>query len=82
MPQAGFDPPGEKWQLCLKIVVALPPKPPRLDLYLCYLSKNLVTIFVNDFLWRIVMATKQWLKHWIAIHQQFVTSILQRKRQG
>ena len=31
MPQAGFDPPGEKWQLCLNIVVALPPKPPRLD---------------------------------------------------
>ena len=27
MPQAGFDPPGEKWQLCLNIVVALPPKP-------------------------------------------------------
>ena len=23
MPQAGFDPPGEKWQLCLNIVVAL-----------------------------------------------------------
>ena len=31
MPQAGFDPLGEKWQLCLNIVVALPPKPPRLD---------------------------------------------------
>ena len=31
MPQAGFDPPGEKWQLCLNIVVALPPKPPQLD---------------------------------------------------
>ena len=31
MPPAGFDPPGEKWQLCLYIVVALPPKPPRLD---------------------------------------------------
>ena len=31
MPQAGFDPPGEKWQLGLNIVVALPPKPPRLD---------------------------------------------------
>ena len=31
MPQAGFDPPGEKWQLCLNIVIALPPKPPRLD---------------------------------------------------
>ena len=30
MPQAVFDPPGEKWQLCLNIVVALPPKPPRL----------------------------------------------------
>ena len=24
MPQAGFDPPGEKWQLCLNIVVTLP----------------------------------------------------------
>ena len=32
MPQAGFNPPGEKWQLCLNIVVASPPKPPRLDL--------------------------------------------------
>ena len=31
MPHAGFDPPGEKWQLCWNIVVALPPKPPRLD---------------------------------------------------
>ena len=31
MPQAGFDPPGEKWQLYLNIVVPLPPKPPRLD---------------------------------------------------
>ena len=31
MPQAGFDPPGEKWQLCLNIVIALTPKPPRLD---------------------------------------------------
>ena len=31
MTQAGFDPPGEKWQLCLNIVVILPPKPPRLD---------------------------------------------------
>ena len=31
MPQVGFDPQGEKWQLCLNIVVALPPKPPRLD---------------------------------------------------
>ena len=31
MPRAGFDPLGEKWQLCLNIVVALPPKPPRLD---------------------------------------------------
>ena len=30
MPQVGFDPPGEKWQLCLNIVVALPPNPPRL----------------------------------------------------
>ena len=30
MPQAGFDPPGEKWQLCVNIVVE-PPKPPRLD---------------------------------------------------
>ena len=31
MPQAGFDPPGEKWQLCLNIVIALTRKPPRLD---------------------------------------------------
>ena len=31
MPQAGFDPLGEKWQLCLNIVIALPPKPRRLD---------------------------------------------------
>ena len=31
MPQAGFNPPGEKWQLCLNIVVTLPPQPPRLD---------------------------------------------------
>ena len=31
IPQAGFDPPGEKLQLRLNIVVALPPKPPRLD---------------------------------------------------
>ena len=31
-PQAGLDPPGEKWQLGLNIVVALPPKPPRLDI--------------------------------------------------
>ena len=32
IPQVGFDPPGKKWQLCLNIVVALPPKPPRVDL--------------------------------------------------
>ena len=25
IPQAGFDPPGEKWPLCLNIVIALPP---------------------------------------------------------
>ena len=31
MPQADFNPPGEKWQRCLNIVIALPPKPPRLD---------------------------------------------------
>ena len=31
MPQAGFDPQGEKCQLCLKIVIALPPKLPWLD---------------------------------------------------
>ena len=36
MPQAGFDPPGKKWQMCLTIVVALPPKPPWLDnLFAC-----------------------------------------------
>ena len=39
MPQAGFDPPGEKWQLCLNIVVALPPKPPRLDVITGYSTK-------------------------------------------
>ena len=33
MPQAGLDPTGEKWQLCLNIVVALPPKSPRLDIF-------------------------------------------------
>ena len=37
MPQAGFNPPGEKWQLCLNIVVALPPKPPRLDFIVHYI---------------------------------------------
>ena len=31
IPQAGFNPPGEKWQLCLNIAVALPPKAPWLD---------------------------------------------------
>ena len=36
MPQAEFDPPGEKWQLRLNIVVALPPKPPRLDIMRMY----------------------------------------------
>ena len=41
MPQAGFDPPGEKWQLCLNIVVALPPKPPRLDVITGYSTKYL-----------------------------------------
>ena len=37
----GFKPPGEKWQLCLNVVAALPPKPPRLDkLVICYAMKN------------------------------------------
>ena len=36
LPQAGLDPPGEKWQLCLNIVIALPPKPPQLDVLLTY----------------------------------------------
>ena len=36
MPQAGFNPLGEKWHLCLNIVVALPPKPPWLDKLFCY----------------------------------------------
>ena len=49
--------------------------------FMLFKSANLVTVFVKCFLSRIVMATKQLLKHWIAIHQQFVTSILQRKRQ-
>ena len=31
IPQAGFDLLGENWQLCLNLVIALPPKPPWLD---------------------------------------------------
>ena len=39
----GFDPlEVEKWQLCLNIVVALPPKPPRLDY-----SYQLLTIVID-----------------------------------
>ena len=46
MPQVGFDPPGEKWQLCLNIVVALPPKPPRLDIRPnCFLDNCLLNLF-------------------------------------
>ena len=56
MPQAGFNPRGEKWQLCLNIVVALPPKPPRLfyavkifRLELCFslLTKTELDVVLN-----------------------------------
>ena len=60
MSPTGFDPPGEKWQLCFNIVVALPPKPPQLDfttlvfVYLQSKSKVLNSITLNGlnlFIW-------------------------------
>ena len=56
MPQAGFDRWGEKWQLCLNIVVALPPKPPRLDhspsyffVYVNLYLKFIIDIISSDY---------------------------------
>ena len=52
MPQAGFDPPREKWQLCLNIVVSLPPRPPWLDILTPCYRKFLSTGTLLDLLKR------------------------------
>ena len=48
MPQAGFNPPREKWQLCLNIVVALPPKLDSYQALLCPKFYNVIPILITS----------------------------------